>query len=142
MISSLVCRGSDLWGSMIIFLSFCSIGKDLFQREPESAKGQSFSCRFIIAGVDSSFSRTSLPILAAAPRWVISNILLIILIFLSLISMLLSCNTIAGAISCHTAPLFHSNSRMLSWWRMMGMYMSVSYTHLRAHETRHDLVCR
>ena len=22
------------------------------------------------------------------------------------------------------------------------MYVSVSYTHLRAHETRHDLVCR
>src|SRR5450756_955343 len=23
-----------------------------------------------------------------------------------------------------------------------GLYMPVSYTHLRAHETRHDLVCR
>src|SRR5450759_1033056 len=33
----------------------------------------------------------------------------------------------------HMAPLRHDASRR---------YLTVSYTHLRAHETRHDLVCR
>src|SRR5450756_2905799 len=27
-------------------------------------------------------------------------------------------------------------------YTVVGMYGPVSYTHLRAHETRHDLVCR
>src|SRR5665648_719569 len=27
-------------------------------------------------------------------------------------------------------------------WRLMRRLITVSYTHLRAHETRHDLVCR
>src|SRR5450759_5838914 len=29
-----------------------------------------------------------------------------------------------------------------SWFFVAGTPYSVSYTHLRAHETRHDLVCR
>src|SRR5450759_5831165 len=32
------------------------------------------------------------------------------------------------------------NSRIL--WTFSAAYNPVSYTHLRAHETRHDLVCR
>src|SRR5450756_110773 len=28
------------------------------------------------------------------------------------------------------------------WWHWMVINIPVSYTHLRAHETRHDLVCR
>src|SRR5450759_5770524 len=27
-------------------------------------------------------------------------------------------------------------------WACFGSFVPVSYTHLRAHETRHDLVCR
>src|SRR5450756_2807934 len=33
-------------------------------------------------------------------------------------------------------------SRVLPWAFMIPTVKAVSYTHLRAHETRHDLVCR
>ena len=49
----------------------------------------------------------------------------------------------AGAAGCHAgnrrAPCQYGLSRLLSRWRAVR---AVSYTHLRAHETVLDLVCR
>src|SRR5659263_423444 len=36
----------------------------------------------------------------------------------------------------------HSNNTRYPWYVNIQPAGSVSYTHLRAHETRHDLVCR
>src|SRR5450759_727615 len=38
--------------------------------------------------------------------------------------------------------VFDSKAVALQRTGKLGTYASVSYTHLRAHETRHDLVCR
>ena len=35
-----------------------------------------------------------------------------------------------------------TRSMMITFWDVLPVYISVSYTHLRAHETREDLVCR
>src|SRR5450756_3188329 len=62
----------------------------------------------------------------------------------------------AWTLLCPATP---TATTRLAWWRCSGRYLSgglsirasagtrpshtaVSYTHLRAHETRHDLVCR
>src|SRR5450756_2680704 len=37
---------------------------------------------------------------------------------------------------------FRDNIEGLEVFRAGGRFTAVSYTHLRAHETRHDLVCR
>src|SRR5450759_3294685 len=53
-----------------------------------------------------------------------------------------SCFTSQMAITNHLATVFWLLSGMAS--RFTSSYTSsfISYTHLRAHETRHDLVCR
>src|SRR5450759_2103497 len=54
-----------------------------------------------------------------------------------------------GAFGCVERAQHQSSSssmlvaRWIPHWRSIPSYIaSVSYTHLRAHETRHDLVCR
>src|SRR5450759_819847 len=45
-------------------------------------------------------------------------------------------------VSTKIMPSINGQSQPDSWLDLLEMGRSVSYTHLRAHETRHDLVCR
>src|SRR5665648_1194833 len=43
---------------------------------------------------------------------------------------------------CHWQQTLHCQSLNLLKYLVLSTIIPVSYTHLRAHETRHDLVCR
>src|SRR5450759_6026682 len=55
-------------------------------------------------------------------------------------------NNLSAWCSCWDNQVVHCSgfriTGILSWMGSMSVLASVSYTHLRAHETRHDLVCR
>src|SRR5659263_735382 len=56
----------------------------------------------------------------------------------------LTCIPISAGLEANLGKVT-SNQRRLTYHillRLVGSLGSVSYTHLRAHETRHDLVCR
>src|SRR5450759_88995 len=49
---------------------------------------------------------------------------------------------VTGSLHIGHALCYTIQDVLIRWKRMQGYETPVSYTHLRAHETRHDLVCR
>src|SRR5450759_1555975 len=45
-------------------------------------------------------------------------------------------------VSRHSDQNHHADMSLVVYSKTSNGYTAVSYTHLRAHETRHDLVCR
>src|SRR5665648_153411 len=100
----------------------------------------SFSCDFtyhritssFISTVDTKYPLPKMPFLSQNTFFKITNFLLgDLLVFFLIVSTTLLTSCFGGSTICK----FYKDKS--SRW-----FNSVSYTHLRAHETRHDLVCR